>query len=279
MTPEVPLPGRVAGFALWRSSRSAEAMVAVSNDEQWQRILRGEGSLAVAVRLNRRLFGLFPSPWRCKSCNAPFRGPAAGVFRWVGYSPSVKNAAVCARCIERAPTGGAVVPVSVVMADVRGYTRLTEGLSADKVPETMNRFYEASSGALSSSEALLGQIEGDLVMGVFVPGLAGRDYPRKAVEGGSRLLRAVDWLDVGVGIASGEEFVGNVGGGGFKDFTALGDVTNVAARLTAQAAPGEILMDATTFQTVAARHPNAEERELELKGKSEAVRAFAIQIR
>jgi adenylate cyclase len=251
----------------------------LSNDEQWERILRGDGRLAVAVRLNRRLFGLFPSPWRCKSCNAPFRGPAAGTFRWLGYSPSAKNPRVCARCIERAPTGGAVVPVSVVMADVRGYTQLTEGLSAAEVPEAMNRFYEASSRALSSGEALLGQIEGDLVMGVFVPGLAGSHHQRKAVEAGSRLLRAVDWLDVGVGIASGEEFVGNVGGGGFKDFTALGDVTNIAARLTAQAAPGEILMDAATYQHVATRHPEAEERKLELKGKSAAVQAFVMRVR
>ena len=254
-------------------------MAAASNDEQWERILRGEGPLALAVRLNRRLFGLVPSPWRCKSCNAPFRGPAAGMFRWIGYSPSAKNPTVCARCIERAPTGGAVVPVSVLMADVRGYTQLTEGLSAAEVPEAMNRFYEASSRALSSAEALLGQIEGDLVMGVFVPGLAGSHYRRKAVEGGYRLLRAVDWLDLGVGIASGEEFVGNVGGGGFKDFTALGDVTNVAARLTAQAAPGEILMDAATYDHVATRHREAEERELDLKGKSAAVRAFAIRVR
>src|SRR6201987_2741696 len=131
---------------------------AASSDEQWKRILRGEGALAVAVRLNRRLFGLFPSPWRCKSCNAPFRGPASGTFRWIGYSPSAKNPAVCARCVARAPKGGAVVPVSVVMAGVRGYTQMTERLSATQVPEGVNRFYEASSTALSSSEALLGQI-------------------------------------------------------------------------------------------------------------------------
>jgi adenylate cyclase len=252
---------------------------AASSDEQWERILRGEGALAVAVRLNRRLFGLFPSPWRCKSCNAPFRGPASGTFRWIGYSPSAKNPAVCARCIERAPTGGAVVPVSVVMADVRGYTQMTEGLSAAQVPAAMNRFYEVSSRALSAAEALLGQIEGDLVMGVFVPGLAGRHFRRKAVEGASRLLTMVDWLDVGVGIASGEEFVGNVGGGGFKDFTALGDVTNVAARLTAQAAPGEILLDAATYHAVAANHPDAERHDLELKGKAAAVETFAIRVR
>jgi class 3 adenylate cyclase len=41
--------------------------------------------------------------------------------------------------------------------------------------------------------------------------------------------------DVGIGVASGEEFVGNVGGGGYKDFAAVGDVTNVAARLTSNA--------------------------------------------
>jgi adenylate cyclase len=161
---------------------------------------------------------------------------------------------------ERAPKGGAVVPVLVVMADVRGYTQMTEGLSAAQVPAAVNRFYETSAKALSSAEALLGQIEGDLVMGLFVPGLAGTEYRRKAVEGAIRQLRAVDWLELGVGIASGEEFVGNVGGGGFKDFTALGDVTNVAARLTASAAPGEILMDADTYDAVSGLHPEAEQR-------------------
>ena len=250
-----------------------------SSDAQWERILRGDGALAVAVRLNRRLFALFPSPWRCKSCNAPFRGPAAGTFRWIGYSPSTKNPAVCARCIERAPKGGAVVPVSVVMADVRGYTRMTEGLSASEVPDAVNRFYAASSKALLSEEALLGQIEGDLVMGLFVPGLAGREYRRRAVEAAIRLLRAVEWLEIGVGIASGEEFVGNVGGGGFKDFTALGDVTNVAARLTATAAPGEILMDSDTYHAVGGLPLSAERRELEVKGKSALVEAFAIHAR
>jgi adenylate cyclase len=262
-------------------SRTIENDVAdgASSDEQWGRILRGEGPIAVAVRLNRRLFALFPSPWRCKSCNAPFKGPAAGTFRWIGYSPSAKNPLVCARCIERAPKGGAVVPVSVVMADVRGYTQLTEALSPSEVPEAVNRFYEISSKALLSTEALLGQIEGDLVMGLFVPGLAGREYPRKAVEGASHLLQAIDWVGVGVGIATGEEFVGNVGGGGFKDFTALGDVTNVAARLTAQASPGEILMDANTYRTVATIHTQAERRQLELKGKSTPVEAFALRVR
>src|SRR5438105_1313311 len=67
--------------------------------------------------------------------------------------------------------------------------------------------------------------------------------------------------------------------GGFKGFTALGDATNVAARLTAQASAGEILMDARTYDAVTAQHPDAERRELELKGKSAPVEAFAVQVR
>jgi adenylate cyclase len=82
---------------------------------------------------------------------------------------------------------------------------------------------------------------------------------------------------VGVGISSGEEFVGNVGGGGYKDFAAVGDVTNLAARLTAKAAAGEVLVDADTFDAVGDRYPEAERRELELKGKEAPVVAYAVR--
>jgi hypothetical protein len=63
----------------------------------WERILRGDSSIAGAQRLYRRMFALMPSPWRCKFCNAPFGGPHAGKVRWLGYSPSAKNPNICAR--------------------------------------------------------------------------------------------------------------------------------------------------------------------------------------
>jgi adenylate cyclase len=173
----------------------------------------------------------------------------------------------------------------VLFADVRGYTSLTERLAPAEVTVLMNRFYETASSALLAAEGLLGQVEGDNVMALFVPGLAGDEYRRKAVAGGIGLIEAVradDELNrslrIGVGIATGEEFVGNVGGGGYKDFTALGDVTNTAARLTAQAAAGEILLDAATYAGVGEAHPEAERRELELKGKSAPVETFRIAV-
>jgi adenylate cyclase len=86
------------------------------------------------------------------------------------------------------------------------------------------------------------------------------------------------WLSVGVGVASGEEFVGNVAGGGYKDFTAVGDVTNTAARLTSRAAAGEIVVDSVTYDAVRDRFPRAECRELSLKGKSDLVSSFSIPV-
>lgn len=171
------------------------------------------------------------------------------------------------------------------MADVRGYTRMTEGLTPMEVTALANRFYEAGSAAMLAANGLLGQIEGDLVMGLFVPGLAGKKvYRQKSVEGALRLFETVgngedggSWLALGIGVATGEEFVGNVGGGGYKDFTALGDVTNTAARLSSAAAAGELLVDAQTYRAVADEHPAAERRELDLKGKSAPVEAYAIQ--
>ena len=173
----------------------------------------------------------------------------------------------------------------MLFADVRGYTSLTEGLAPAEVMVLMNRFYETASSALLLAEGLLGQVEGDNAMGLFVPGLAGTDYRRKSVHGGRALIEAVRsdeelgrWLKVGVGIATGEEFVGNVGGGGYKDFTALGDVTNTSARLTAVAAAGEIVVDTETYVAVADSYPAAQRRELVLKGKSAPVETFRISV-
>jgi adenylate cyclase len=108
-------------------------------------------------------------------------------------------------------------------------------------------------------------------------------YRQKAVEAARSLVRVVRYtdspvgtLDVGIGIASGQEFVGNVAGGGYKDFAAVGDVTNTAARLTSSARDGEIVVDAETYGAVARAYPDARKQQLALKGKQEPVAAYSI---
>jgi adenylate cyclase len=187
--------------------------------------------------------------------------------------------------MESAPEGGAVVPISVLFADVRGYTSLSERASSVELTGLLHRFYEAASRALLAHEAVLGTMAGDQVMALFLPGFAGPGYPRRAVDGARSLLRAVgygtpegNWLDVGVGICSGEDYVGNVGGGGYKDFTALGDTTNTAARLQGEAHGGEMLLCAATHGAAIDACAGAELRQLTLKGKAETVPGYLIRI-
>ena len=221
-------------------------------NERWSAILRGDAATALGPRLARRAFALVPGRPRCKFCNAPYGGPLALPFRLFGYRPSQKTPHVCARCLEWAPEGGAIVPLTVLFADVRGYTSITESGPRNAAPALLNRFYEVASSVLLRHEAVLGQGAGGQVMGIFVPGLTGRDYAGKAVAAATTLLEAVGyrtpggpWVEIGVGISTGEEFCGNVGGG-FKDFTAVGEITNTAARLTARATSGEAIVDAAT---------------------------------
>ena len=150
------------------------------------------------------------------------------------------------------------------------------------VAARLNGFYEVASRAIFRHDGTLDTLVGDQVMAFFGPPLDHEDHAHRAVMTAVEIMSAVtqstdgDKLAVGVGITTGEAFVGNVGGGEITDYTVLGDTVNVAARLESGAAAGEILIAQETYNAVAAKFPNAERRELLLKGKSETVIAWQI---
>src|SRR5438477_13040938 len=87
---------------------------------------------------------------------------------------------------------------------------------------------------------------------------------------------AEPWLPLGVGMDFGRAFVGNVGVGEVKDFTAIGDVVNTASRLQAEASAGQIVLSDKVFEMVRERYPDAPGVELQLKGKAEPVVAHVV---
>jgi adenylate cyclase len=191
-----------------------------------------------------------------------------------------------------APPGGEVCDISVLFVDVRGFTSLAERLAPAEVAQRLNRFYALASEAIFKYDGTLDKFVGDQVMAFFGAPLYARDHPQRAVrvallilEGMSKLTQGESYDDtqdkllrVGAGIASGEAFVGNVGGGAVTDYTVLGDTVNVAARLQGAAASGEILVTEETYRRVESEFPNAPGRELDLKGKSEPVHARVIAV-
>ena len=80
------------------------------------------------------------------------------------------------------------------------------------------------------------------------------------------------------GINSGAAFVGRVGSGDIKDYTAVGDVVNVAQRLQTESEPGETLVSESAYAQVRDAYPGADKRVLAVKGRTEPVTAYALRV-
>jgi len=168
----------------------------------------------------------------------------------------------------------------VLFADVRGYTSMAEARCPGDVARLMNRFYSVATSVLAAHQAVIDKLIGDQVMALFIRGFAGDQFVGKMTAAAEELLHGVGyggaaepWLRLGVGLDYGRAFVGNVGTGEVKDFTALGDVVNTAARLQAEAKQGQIIMSERVFQAAGAPYADAPVTMLTLKGKSEPVQA------
>jgi adenylate cyclase len=248
-------------------------------EEEWRRVLI-DGSHAVrgVQRVMRRL----PSPPRCKLCQNPFGGVGGRVVGLAGFRPSRKNPNLCARCCESLPPGGIEVDVAVLFADIRGSTSIGERLAPAAFAERMNRFYKVATEVLVRHDAIVDKLIGDEVMALFLPGIAGPEYRRRAVEAARALLRSFGyatgdgpWLAVGASVNAGLAYVGNVGDA-VVDFTALGDPVNVAARMQGSAAAGEVLVADDTYPSLGGEFPLAERRELTLRGHDRGVTALVL---
>jgi adenylate cyclase len=177
------------------------------------------------------------------------------------------------------------IELGILFADVRGYTTLAEGKPPEEVARLLNRFYALATEEISRRDGVIDKMVGDEVMALFLTGWTGPDYMERMVSTGEALLRGVGhgsregpWLPLGVGVDFGLAFVGNIGAGEVKDFTALGDVVNTAARLQGEAQAGQLVMSERVYQAVSGRYPSARRVELQLKGKSQPVTAHVVEI-
>lgn len=210
----------------------------------WEALLvKGHEPLKVAQRVFRRL----PHDPRCKLCLNPFGGVGGKMTGLLGHKPSRKNPNICQFCFDRLPTGGIEIDIGVVFADVRASTSLGERSDATRFAERLNGFYATATKVLIHHEGIVDKLIGDEVMGLFIQGIAGPEYRRKAALAALQLASDVAELPLGVAANAGVAFVGNVGSGSVLDFTALGDAVNVGARLQAHASPGEIVLAASLY--------------------------------
>jgi adenylate cyclase len=201
----------------------------------------------------------------------PFGGVAGKLVGILGHKPSRKNPNICQFCFDRLPTGGIEIDIGVVFADVRASTALGERSDATAFAERLNAFYGTATKVLIHNEGIVDKLIGDEVMGLFIQGIAGPEYRRKAAKAALELASEIAELPLGVAANAGVAFVGNVGSGTVLDFTALGDAVNVGARLQAHASAGEVVLAASLYPLIEAEHPGGRSDRIAIRGREEPV--------
>ncbi len=200
--------------------------------------------------------------------------------------PSKLNPQLCNECEMFAERfkGGAEVEVSILFADVRGSTPLAEKMNPMEFSSLINRFYHAATKVLFDSNAMVEKLIGDAVTGFYTTGISGHDHARRAVAAAREILQVTGhhaaggpWIPVGVGVHTGQAYVGTVNAdAGVSDIAVLGDTANIGARLAALAGPGEILVSQATAQAAGVDLSGATIRRQNVKGRSEPVDVWVL---
>ena len=220
----------------------------------------------------------------------PLRGAASIPFRVFGIRPSRMNPNICTICelmFTRVMKARKVtVDVSVLFADLRGYTTLSQSLSADNVSSLLDIFYDECAAAIWEYDGILNKTTGDAVMAIFNfpirhadhaerAVLAARDIQRRCGARGEMLAVERNGLDgselgIGIGIDSGEASFGEFGRS-HRDLTAIGTVVNTAARAQSVAEAGQILITQAVRDRTSSQAVQSEGRDYALKGYAKPV--------
>jgi adenylate cyclase len=160
---------------------------------------------------------------------------------------------------EQLALTGARREVTVLFCDVRGFTATAELLQPEDVVELLNEFYELMIETTFKHDGTLDKFLGDGVMAVFGAPLYRPDHALMAARAALAMQAGIRELSlrrvrtgkppvaVGIGLNAGEVIAGTVGTDARMEYTVVGDSVNLAARLEAGAAPGQILISADTF--------------------------------
>jgi len=178
--------------------------------------------------------------------------------------------------------------VTVLFCDLAGSTALAERLDPEEYHDLLERYLELAYREIYRFEGIVNQMAGDGFMALFGAPIAHEDAPQRAVLAALQIQRALAQfneqllaergleLRARVGINTGPVVVGNVGNDLKMDYTALGDTTNLAARMEALAEPGSILMTESTSRLVRGLFRVLPLGPRAIKGKSDPVSVFEV---
>jgi adenylate cyclase len=184
--------------------------------------------------------------------------------------------------------GGTNQLITVLFADIRGFSRIAERERPEKIVRLLNRFFSEMTEIVFAHGGTLDKYIGDEIMSLFgAPTVTPDDASNAvsaAIEMQKRLIElnvelktdGFEQIGVGIGLHTGEAIVGYVGSERRSEYTAIGDTVNLASRLQANALAGQILLSGVTAQSVAGKFSLLPRTPITVKNRVQPVPLFEV---
>ncbi|MGB7340558.1 MAG: adenylate/guanylate cyclase domain-containing protein [Phototrophicaceae bacterium] len=180
--------------------------------------------------------------------------------------------------------GGERQEISVVFADIRGYTAFSENESPEKVVEVLNHYLSVAGNIIIGWEGTLDKFFGDGLMAIFNAPTKQVDHVHRAAEAAIAIMQAAKEinhiygydLSYSIGVHVGEAVVGYIGTKYAVNYTAIGDTVNLAKRLQESAAPGQILIEESVVSRLGSQVKARPLGEIAVKGRKMPAKAYEL---
>jgi PAS domain S-box-containing protein len=183
--------------------------------------------------------------------------------------------------------GGYRQQITVLFADIRGFTAFSERLAPEELVDVLNEYLSMAAESILMYEGTLDKFMGDAVMGIYNAPLEQDDHILRAVKSALAMQKSiVDYhrklghergLSFGIGIHVGEAVVGNIGMSDRMDYTAVGDTVNLAKRIQENTPANMILVSEEVFQKLnGSTVRTAFFKELTVKGREQPVKTYEL---
>jgi adenylate cyclase len=185
--------------------------------------------------------------------------------------------------------GGVNQIITVLFADIRGFTRLSEHANPEKVVHLLNKYFSAMTDIIFAHGGTLDKYLGDGLMALFgAPTATPQDATnavnaavamQRRVIGINQELRAEGFNEIGIGIGlhTGEATVGYIGSERRSEYTAIGDTVNTSARLESNSKAGQILLSDATMRAANSRYPLKQHDPIYVKNRAQPVPLFEVE--
>ena len=192
--------------------------------------------------------------------------------------------------IDSVRLGGKRANVTVLFADIRGFTSISEKLSAEEVTRILNEYFTAIVPIIEDYNGILNKFMGDAVLAVFGEPIKNNNHALDAVKCADCMLKKVKqlqekWLEegkpkieIGIGISTGEAFVGNIGSEERLEYTVIGDTVNTASRIENynKVYRTKFLISQETFERVQKHVDVIKIREVSIRGKAKKINIYEV---